>query len=138
MSTKSTLAYGDTFHFYTDLMEGSDNVILEIHGCNTCNSNRYIEIPLHIWETIRKCSPMKFDSVDISDEDILKMVEKEVDADIAEYKADMTKYGKSWLTISGADEPREEQIKNGIERYAYRRTKQRKIIELMKDHKTYK
>jgi hypothetical protein len=138
MSTKSTLAYGDTFHFYTDLMEGSDNVILEIHGCNTCNSNRYIEIPLHIWETIRKCSPIKFDLVDISDEDILKKVEQEVDARIIEYKEDMTKHSKSWLAISGADEPREEQIKNECWRYISQRTKQREIIELMKDHKTYK
>ncbi len=55
MSTKTTLAYGDTFHFYQEVLD-EHYVYLELQGVKyEANYNRVmVPIPIHTWEVIRK------------------------------------------------------------------------------------
>ena len=54
MSTKSTFARGDTFHFYNEVFD-DDHVYLEVRGTQfeAGYGRVMIPIPIHVWETIR-------------------------------------------------------------------------------------
>lgn len=94
-----------------------------------------VPIPIHIWETIRHLGGAQLDLINHTDEDLLAMVEKSVDERIAEYKdllrndpkqADFVCFIGS-LAFGGADESREEQVKNGMEHFRQERDHQREI-----------
>jgi hypothetical protein len=142
MSTKCTLAYGDDFHFYTDYMD-EGFVHLEVEPKCSCGSFHNMRIPLHIWETIRKCPGMSFELAELSDDDISAKVTKEVDERIAEFKTAENKRNTSLIRFYGsgvfgdAKDSRENQIKSGIEYYTKDREYQRHILNLAKEHKVY-
>ena len=55
MSTKSSIAYGPTFHLYNEALD-EDYVYLEMEGVQfEASYNRVmVPIPMHIWEYIRQ------------------------------------------------------------------------------------
>lgn len=135
MSTKSTLAHDDTFHFYRDVMD-EDHVYIELrttrfevtHGCVT------LALPLPVWETIRHLGAADLSLVDKTDEDLLRMIEIEVDRRIADYLArhpshpgaGLARYAGS-LAYGPADSPRHEQIQHGLEYVSEQRQQQREL-----------
>lgn len=144
MSTKSSIAYSDNFHFYNEGFD-KDAVYLELRGvafkaypqCVT------VAIPISIWETIRHFSAAESDLVDKTDNDLREIVTKAVDARICEHKKELeeTNGERSFSRYVGsdlygfADKPRAVQIKSGLKHYFKERGRQREIIAAMKKHK---
>ena len=135
MSTKSTIAHDDNFHFYREEMD-EDHVYLELQ------TNEFVAgygrvmlpIPLHIWETIRQLGAADLSLADKADEDLLRIVESEVDRRITDYRArDPNDPGANLIRYAGllvygtADSPREKQIETGMLYFDEERARQRDL-----------
>lgn len=81
MSTKSTIAHGDNFHFYHEAAD-DDHVYLELEGVEfeAGHERVMVSIPIHIWETIRPLAGARLELVNHADEDLLAMVEADVES----------------------------------------------------------
>lgn len=138
MSTKATIAYGNNFHFYHEVCD-DNHVYLELEGMEfeAGYGRVMVSIPIHIWETIRHLGAARLDLVNQTDEDLLKMVKEDVDERIAEYQEALRQNPDraGWfrfigcIPYGGADEPREEQIKSGMEYFRHERQRQREVYE---------
>jgi hypothetical protein len=136
MSTKSTLAYGETFHLYREVFD-DDHVYLRLDTTHfEAGYDRVmIPIPIHIWETIRHLGGAELDLVDRSDEELLERVEKEVDERTAEYQRVARErpdragfFGILGSLVYGtADQPRDEQVRRGMDYFRSDRKRQREI-----------
>jgi hypothetical protein len=142
MSTKSTIAHGRGFHFYHEALD-EDGVYLELEDVEFEAGYRrvMVKIPIDVWEVIRHTAPARLDLVDSSDEELRRTVERQVDERIAEYErakgdppqeALVSLFGA--LVFGGAEEPREEQVRQGLEYYARERERQRQVVARMKEH----
>lgn len=145
MSTKCTIAYGENFHLYREVFD-SDHVYFELDTTHfeAGYGRVMIPIPLHIWETIRRLGGAELDLVDLSDEELLARVQKEVEERMAEYqrvarerpeRAGLVAILGS-LVYGTADEPRDQQIRHGMEYFRRERKRQNelraRIISLQK------
>ena len=130
MSTKTTLAYGDTFHFYQEVLD-EQYVYLELQGVKyEANYNRVmVPIPIHIWEVIRTLGAPNLSLIGKSDEELLIDVEKYVDERIQEYNQNPSGLARlsGSLVYGMASDSRAEQIHSGMEAYKARRTEQQEI-----------
>jgi hypothetical protein len=130
MSTKSTIAYGDTFHFYHEVLD-EHYVYLSLEGARyEASYNRVmVPIPIHIWEVIRHRGAPDLSHVDKSDEELLIKVEQDVDERIKEYEQDPSGLAAFFgsLVYGMADSPRAAQIQAGMEYYKARRKEQQEI-----------
>jgi hypothetical protein len=134
MSTKATLAYGSTFHFYKEAFDES-YVYLELEQVQfEVEYNRVtVPIPVHIWEVIRQYPSLNLSLADKTDEELLADVVKAVDERIQLYAAADEK-SRSWAVLSGmlvfgpAEAPRAKQIESGMAYYKERREHQRQVI----------
>ncbi|MEA5452098.1 hypothetical protein VB780_26220 [Leptolyngbya sp. CCNP1308] len=133
MSTKATIAYGQTFHFYHEALD--DNyVYLELEQVQfEASYNRVtVPIPVHIWEVIRQYPGIDLSWADKSDAEILDHVSQCVDERIRDYEtAEPDK--KGWVSFFGgmvfgnADDPRNAQIEQGVAHYQRRRQHQQQV-----------
>lgn len=141
---KTTLAYGKSFHFY---QEAHDNnyVYLEFEDIPYDAGYRriMIAIPIDIWETIRKLGGAQLNLVDVSDEELVRMVEESITKRMTEYEktqastpeqANQLRFDDSMI-FGAADEPRDRQIARGIEYYRTERERQREIMTRIAQHK---
>lgn len=134
MSTKCSLAYGDTFHLYQECFD-EDNVYLELEGIEyEATSERVmVSVPVAIWETIREYSILDLSHADKSDEEIQAMVIEAVDERIEKYHNCDDERQRNWTAIVGAipyglaSNPRNEQIEQGIQYYRQQRERQSAI-----------
>ena len=130
MFTKTTLAYGNTFHFYQEALD-EDYVYLELQGVKyEANYNRVmVPIPIHIWEVIRKLGAANLSLISKSDEELLIDVEKYVDKRIQEYKQNPSSLARlsGSLVYGMASDSRAEQIHSGMEAYKAQRKEQQEI-----------
>ena len=140
MSTKSTIAHGETFHFYHEALD-DDHVYLELETTHFEAGYRRVmlPIPIHIWETIRHLGGAQLDLADKQDDELLAMVESEVDQRIAEYQQAVreTQDRAGFVRIFGclpygmADLPRVDQIHKGMEYFRHKRQRQREVRSLI-------
>lgn len=130
MSTKMTLAYGDTFHFYQEVLD-EHYVYLELQEVKyETNYNRVmVPIPIHIWEVIRKLGVPDLSLIGKSDKELLIDVEKYVDERIQKYEQSPSGLAKlsGSLVYGMASDERAEQIKRGMDELKARRTEQQEI-----------
>ncbi len=134
MSTKSTIAHGENFHFYREAFD-DDHVYLRLDTTHfeAGYGRVMVPIPIHIWETIRHLGGAQLDLVDRTDEDLLAKVQKEVDERTAEYQTVARERPDraglfaiiGSLVYGTADEPRDEQIRRGMEYFRRERQRQR-------------
>lgn len=101
-----------------------------------------VKIPIDIWEVIRHTGAARLNLVDSSDEELRQMVKRQVGERVAEYeraKGDSRRETLislcGALVFGGADEPREEQSRRGLNYYVRDRERQRQIVTRMKEHK---
>lgn len=133
MSTKATIAYGQTFHFYHEVLDDS-YVYLELEQVQfEASYNRVmVPIPVHIWEVIRQYPGIDLSWADKSDAEILDHVSQNVDERLRNYEA--AEPGKrGWVSLCGglvygtADAPRNEQIEQGVAHYQRLREHQQQV-----------
>ena len=148
MSTKSTIAHGKDFHFYRECMD-EDNVYLELEGeslkeFEVSNGHIMVAVPAEIWLTIRQSGDIDLSFADKTDEEILAYVEQQVDARLIDWeqykekcKADGTESVLTFYSLMGSgvyggmDEPREDQINQGVKYFEFQRERQKKIKDKM-------
>jgi hypothetical protein len=149
MSTKSSLAHGDHFHFYNECFD-DQNVYLELENTefevfqtqrpNTKDfSGRVmVRIPLETWITIQQVKPPHMDLVGKSDQELLEMVHADVEERIARNQTDIAEGRRTLGMLFGslaygpADEVRDVQIQSGIAHFTEQRNQQREILERSK------
>ncbi len=143
MSTKCSLSYGESFHLYNECLD-DENVYLRLTkpAFQVDCDNLTVTIPVHIWETIRHHGAPDLSLCDLSDDDILAKVTKEVDERIKEYQnAEGNKSKQAilnfcgGLVFGGAEDPKETQIELGVDYYKVERSRQQEIkskIEALK------
>ncbi|MBM4258013.1 MAG: hypothetical protein FJ147_19235 [Deltaproteobacteria bacterium] len=133
MSTKATIVYGPTFHFYHEVF-GDDAVYLELEGVQfEAGYNRVmVPIPVHIWEVIRQYPGVDLSFAERTDAELAQFVEQEVEERMRLYQQ-ASENAKGLVSLCGAlvygsaDEPREQQIARGLEHFATMRAHQRPI-----------
>ena len=136
MSTKSTIAYGENFHFYREALD-YDHVYLQLDTTHfeAGYSHVMIPIPIHIWETIRHLGAAELDLVDKSDEQLLARVQKEVEERVAEYQKIVYERPDraiffaiiGSLVYGTADAPSDAQVCDGIEYFRRERRRQQEV-----------
>lgn len=136
MSTKCTIAYGEDFHLYREVFDHEHVYLrLETTHFEAGYDRVMIPIPIHVWETIRHLGGAELDLVDLSDGELLTRVHKEVGERMAEYEkaARERPDHAALLAIVGslvygtADEPRDDQIRHGMEYFQRERTRQKEL-----------
>lgn len=147
MSTRSTLVSGEDAHLFQDLLVEDDAVYLTLRGegiwYKASPGEVTIKIPAHVWGAIRG-HEIRLDLVDLSDDDLLFMVDTEVSKRIEEYERAESKSVRALLDFYGsmvfgaASEPRPDQIRQGLEYYTKERTRQREVQEKMKQFQVYR
>lgn len=131
MSTRCSLAYGDNFHLFTDLMDLDNTVHLTIDCCG--KHEHSISIPPEIWNTIIKVGPVDAHLVDVSDEKILKIATTRVDA----FRKN-TKKNKNMLSLVGfqfgPSPNRKSQIQHVVDNLTKERARQIEIVNKSTKH----
>lgn len=116
MSTKSSLANGDSFHLYHEAMN-YDDVYLTLRGDVEFEASKHqvtLRIPIYVWEHIRQYGGFSPRYHLMDDQALLAHVTQEVDERIDAYRESNN---RRWTAFVGsfvyglADLPREEQIK---------------------------
>jgi hypothetical protein len=151
MSTKSSLAHGENFHFYEECFDDQhvylelENTEFEVFQTQRPNSKEFggrvmVRIPLETWITIQQVKPPRMDLVGKSDQGLLEMVQTDVDERIARNKTAIAD-GKRTLGIlmgslayGPADKARDVQIQNGITHFTEQRNQQREILQRSKSN----
>ena len=136
MSTKCTIAHGDSFHFYNEVLD-DDHVHLELETdqFEAGHGRVRVAIPIHIWETIRPLGGARLDLVDKEDDELLAVVEERVDERTAAYQQALRESPDraefvgffGCLLYGKADSPREDQIRRGMEHARQTRLRQREV-----------
>lgn len=136
MSTKCTIAHGENFHFYSEILD-DDHVYLELDTTHfeAGYGRVMLPIPIHIWETIRHLGGARLDLADEEDHGLLVMVERDVDQRILEYQQAVSKSPEraGFIALLGclpygtADLPRDDQIRKGMEYFQRKRQRQLEV-----------
>lgn len=133
MSTKCTIAHGKQFHLYADSFD-EDHIHLEIQDTQfeAGNNRVMVAIPVAMWEVIRRHTNLDLSFADQTDQALREYVEQAVDDRIKEFAStgDRAKpiAAMSGLLAYGAvDEPKDAQVKRGVEYFKNVRERQRKI-----------
>ncbi len=141
MSTKSTIACGESFHLYQECFDES-NIYLELplHPQFEVSEGQVtVAIPLEVWEVARRRTFIDLSLVDKTDDQIRQMVEAHVSDRLdrvkeAEAKGQDPGMLLSWglLAYGSADDPVQEQVRMGIEYYTKRRQFQQELAARIK------
>lgn len=136
MSTKVTLAYGTDFQLYREALDDEHLYLqMETTHYEAGYGRILVEIPVHVWEVIRRRGGAEFDLVDKSDDELRQMVESKVEERVRLYHDAVAK-GESGpflavrhfsLFYGPADSPRDQQIEMAFEHYVRRRNRQQQI-----------
>ncbi len=133
MSTRSTLAYGPSFHLYHEVLD-EDYVYLRIEGTQfeASYGQVMVPIPVHVWEVIRRHSGVDLGLADQTDDELRRHVEQMVDDRLKRHQK-AAENAKPIAALAGSlvlgsiDEPREIQVAKGLEDYTRRREHQRQV-----------
>jgi hypothetical protein len=138
MSTKATIAYGPTFHFYHEALD--DNYVyleLEQVAFEASYNRVMVPIPVHIWEVIRQYPGLDLSWADKSDQDILESVSQAVDDRIQQFAEAGDR--KEFVSLCGglvygkADDSRADQIQRGMAYYQTLRAHQQQVIAAIEE-----
>jgi len=141
MSTKSTLAHGETFHLYSEV--GDDySVFLEIDfdeltDFSVTTDAIKLGIPADIWKIISAYPGNDLDWANKSISEINQYVTEVVDGRLKSYKENNDKMvALSGLLVFGdIQDTREEQISRGVDYYIKKREEEIKILNKYNKHK---
>jgi hypothetical protein len=137
MSTKATIVYGKTFHFYNECLD-NQHVYLELEGTHyEAGYNRVmVPIPIHIWEVIRHQGGADLSLATKTDSELESLAAERVDKRIEGY-AQSKENGLRRFLYFGADRPRDEQLAEELERLRARRKEQQEIAAAIEEIRTY-
>ena len=120
MSTKSSIAWGDSFHFYEEIFD-DDFVYLELRACEHCGRGwtNSIAIPRPVWEVIRRYSNLSEarSLCQATEEELRQEGKTRVEERIQEVKDNPDGLGRiaGALLYGNVDDPPEEQVERYVE-----------------------
>ncbi len=141
MSTKSTIKWGEDFHFYNECFD-DDNVYLELNSCyfESSPDSVMVSIPKAIWATIRNTAEIRLDYVHFTDIQIKELVTREVDDRIKKYEknqdSQILKLFGSFI-YGEVTAPRSKQINSGIKYYKDVRKKEQDTLARINKYKEH-
>lgn len=135
MSTKATLAYGEGFHLYDEMLDTDGAVYLTLDGEGVLfeadPGSVTVRIPLHVWEHIRHRGGFHPHYHAMDDAALLRHCTREVDERIANWEKS-NKSGLAALCGSAVyglpSDPREQQIDQGLAWMTKRRAEEQAIL----------
>jgi hypothetical protein len=113
MSTKSSIAHGEKFHFYSEALEDDEARYLELTGAEFQASQHgvMVKIPAAIWEVIRHLGAPDLSLAGLTDDMIRERAEAQADRNIAHHAEFAGSSGRESLSRAwGWDHPRDEQV----------------------------
>lgn len=133
MSTKSSIASGTNFHFYSEMLD-DNNVYLDLENVQFQTSEHHVlvAIPVAVWEVIRQHSPVDLSFADRTDDEIRKLVESAVQERSKQF-AEASERNKAIISLGGsmiygtADASQSTQIAKGWDYFIRLRQRQSKI-----------
>jgi len=146
MNPEKVLASGNEFYFYKE-PGNDDQICLKLFGdidFEVSSKSVMIKVPVAVWEAVRQIAAMKFDLVDKTDAQLLKIVEEEVARNLSHRerkKLEKSKNGDrngNYFTVvrslvyAASNETHERQIENGLDHYRRKRLFQLETLEKMK------
>jgi hypothetical protein len=147
MNAEKVIASGDEFYFYKE-PNNNDQICLKLFGdidFEASSKSVMIKIPVAVWEAVRQIAAIKFDLVDKNDVELREIVELEVDENSAHRERRQLEKSKKGdrtsnhftivrsLVYASSNEPREQQIKNGLDHYQRERARQIEILKKMNE-----
>jgi hypothetical protein len=112
VSTKSSIAWGDDFHLYSEAFDEDGGRYLELRGVefHASPTGVTVRIPAAIWEVIRHLGGADLSLVDLTDEQIRERAGRQADRAVASYaEALRSERGGALGRVWGWDRPRDEQ-----------------------------
>ena len=136
MSTKSTIVYGKTFHFYEECFD-NQHVYLELEDTHfEAHYNRVmVPIPIHIWESIRHHGGPDLSLALLTDTELDSLAQANVDKRIEVYRQ-AKKDRIRLIGYFGADRPRDEQLLEEQSKLAAKRQEQQEISAAIEEIRT--
>jgi len=136
MSTKCSIAHGDNFHLYQDLLD-EEHVCLRLEHVEFSASpdELTVKIPLHLWEFLRSFPGADLSEANKTDEEIDQEARVRVDERLAKFKATESDSESTLLHLGGAfvmgpiELPREEQIANYVRYHHGLRQRHRQVLD---------
>jgi hypothetical protein len=132
MSTRSTVVYGDKFHFYTEAFDGK-NVYLELENVEfEVSPNRVmVQIPAEVWLRIRQAEVFQLEFAKMTKAELLEWVTRAVDERITSHQQNP----KNLLGLMGSgvfggvNDARGVQIQAGLAYYQNVQNEQKEILK---------
>lgn len=139
MSTKCSIVWGDNFHFYTDCFD-DEHVFLSLQGgeleFEATSGEVVIGIPKSVWGAIKGCDLVAQDLVDLTDDQLLEKIGIVVDERIARNDDPESFMAAMGSMVYGlTTDPRDDQIKDGMEWHRGEREKQQRWRDEMATYK---
>ena len=135
MSTKCSIAYGDNFHLYQDLLD-ERHVHLHLRQVEfeASGDELTVKIPLHLWEFLRSFPGADLSEAAKTDEEMEHEAIAKVDERLNKYSEAAADSAHPALQLGGAlvmgpiDLPRDQQIENYIRYRRQLRERQREVL----------
>lgn len=136
MSTKSSIAFGEDFHLYQDLLD-EEHVCLRLEHVDfeSTQDGVTVKIPLHVWEFLRSFPGADLSDAHKTDEDIDHEAAVRVDERLAKCDAAGNDSALSVLQLGGSlvmgsiDLPRDLQVANYVQYHRRLRERQRAVLD---------
>ena len=138
MSTRVTLAHGERFHLYQEVLEEDRTVYLQVSHCDACKGETTVAIPADVWEAIRKVRVSSFDLADLTDEELLLEAAAKVDERLSEARKATSTRAKAFALLflpAGEGATREEHIAASVAKLTAERDRQCGILHRAAQHK---
>jgi len=140
VSTKCSVAYGPDFHLYREVFD-DEHIYLQLEGVayEASSQQVMVSIPMRIWEVIRRRGGARLSYAEKTDPEIQAEVEEWVDERLARYHEAQESGGGGMIAFAGcfvigtADDPREEQIAQGIAYYQQMREQQQQLKKAIEE-----
>lgn len=135
MSTKCSIAHGDNFHLYQDLLD-DEHVCLRLGHVDfeASRDEVTVKIPLHLWEFLRSFPGADLSEANKTDDEIDQEANERVGERLAKVEATASDSAASLLELGGAfvmgpiELPREQQIANCVQHLRRLRHQQREVL----------
>lgn len=144
MSTKASITLVEGIHLYQECFD-EEHVYLEFGKCafeaqfTSDSAQISVAIPLHVWEFLRTLPGGNYHLVDKTDEELRAEVTQEVDERINRWKETGKQESLACGLYGSESDPRDQQIRRGLDEMIRRRTVQREILakaqRLVEEHR---
>lgn len=143
MSTKSSLSTGPKHHLYREALD-DEHIYLELSDVDfeALKDRVTVQIPLEIWMTIKGLGTPDTTLADMTDDQLLEKITREVQERIVQYNR-LPSEQPSFLRLIGygvygaVTDSEDQQIQAGMTFYTLKRQKQQEMLARVAEHRVF-